>query len=353
MWPLHLFFSFFIFLGVFFIVFSPNWIRIWVGLELNLFGFIPIIANIKESQTLEASIKYFLIQAFGSGVFLVGSFLRFISLRKWFNLIPLTPNHFAYLFLLLAISIKMGLAPFYFWLPRVIRNLSWTNCILLNTLQKLGPILLFSKFFSFNKIRIIIFSLRALIGGAIGIAQTQIRTIIAYSSIVHLGWILTLGIIRIYSILQYILIYFILSSTIFLYCSSTNIRRLSLKSIKELILIFRFLSIGGLPPIRGFFIKWIGLKLLISQNLFIISFILITSSIFSLFFYLNLLFSAISYFPKKNYITLKKKDILIISISSLGLIFLFYAMIFFYKSQRYWHPLLTFRYMIRINWGRP
>nr|YP_009489711.1 NADH dehydrogenase subunit 2 [Falcidens halanychi]AWH02138.1 NADH dehydrogenase subunit 2 [Falcidens halanychi] len=323
MWPIYFFFSFFMFLGIFFMIFSPSWVIIWIGLEMNLFGFLPLMVDMKENQTLEATMKYFLIQAFGSGMFLGGSFFSLIFLETWFSLSLTSNNYFPDILLFLAIAIKMGLAPFYIWLPSIMSSISWSNCVLLNTFQKIGPMLLFTKFFSFNTVSMVMISMSTLVGGVMGVIQTQIRTIMAYSSLVHLGWILALGMFSMYGMIQYMTIYFFLSSSIFLYCMKPNLSRFSLKSPKALILIISFLSLGGLPPMSGFFMKWVGMKILMSQTHLLLNLTLILGSVLSLFFYLNLLFSWISFYPKQKFPTFDKKDLSMLCFSGLGLSLLF------------------------------
>nr|YP_009489698.1 NADH dehydrogenase subunit 2 [Falcidens acutargatus]AWH02130.1 NADH dehydrogenase subunit 2 [Falcidens acutargatus] len=281
MWPISLFFSFFMILGIFLMLSSLNWMSIWVGLELNLFGFLPLMLMPGVSSTAEASMKYFLVQAFGSGIFLSYSFFSYFFFSSFASL--------SYLFILVSLALKVGLSPFFSWFPHVMVNLSWSNCVILNTLQKIGPILLFSNFFSMNFLIMIMVASNAIFGATMGYLQSFIRSIMAYSSMVHLGWILSIGMISIYATLTYTLLYFILSSCIFIFAATISSDRWSIFT-KMFILVCSLLSLGGLPPLTGFMMKMIGMVILLKSNLVILLSLMLLSSILSIIFYLNLLF---------------------------------------------------------------
>lgn len=90
---------------------------------------------------------------------------------------------------ILSMLLKLGIAPFHSWLPHVISSISWTICMILATIQKIAPIRLLviitPKDFSF--LLVISVAASTIVGGVGGINQTQIRSLIAYSSIGHIG----------------------------------------------------------------------------------------------------------------------------------------------------------------------
>nr|YP_003434442.1 NADH dehydrogenase subunit 2 [Chaetoderma nitidulum]ABM69286.1 NADH dehydrogenase subunit 2 [Chaetoderma nitidulum] len=309
MFPLQLFFSSFMILGTFLMLFSPNYVSIWVGLELNFFGFLPLMADMKETQTLEASMKYFLVQAFGSSIFLTGLFL--LTYSNFMN----TNFNFPHTLMILAISVKLGIAPFYFWLPSVMSGLSWKNCILLNTFQKFGPMLLFTHLFSWNSFILMMIITTSLIGGMMGMSQTQVRSILAYSSLVHMSWILSLGFYSLCYMLLYMFIYFILSSLVFMHSAKKNSIRISSTTPKKLSLLASLLSLGGMPPFTGFSMKLLGLQILISEASIMLTSMLVLSSLLSLYFYLNLLFSWMSQTSLSTEILTKTESVMIITMS--------------------------------------
>jgi len=268
---------------------SCQWIILWFTLELNLFSFIPLISISNTNQETEARIKYFLVQAVGSRIL-----LTFIFLQPFFYIhrITYTPS----IFILLRMFLKLGLAPLHFWFPPIISSLNWLIALVLSTWQKIIPffILLFSNISKSFFILIIVRAIRALIGGWGGLNQTQLRPLLAYSSIRHLGWIISALSISASISSLYFLFYLIIISSIILLFWKFNINNTSFslkwnyRGITLLIIIFSLLSLRGLPPFIGFIPKWIVI-LTISPKYILILLLLILGSLINLFYYLNII----------------------------------------------------------------
>jgi len=269
-----------------------NWLIIWLAIELNLIAFIPIINASSNFQETEASVKYLLVQALGSRLLI----LRRVSLWLSHQII-----HRISTVLIFSILIKIGIAPCHLWYPSVITSIAWIPALILSTWQKLAPLSIIS--FIIIKTSFIIIAvlarLNALTGGLMGLNQTHLRTIIAYSSITHIGWILAL-IYRNISIptIIYFLIYSILITPIFFIIYKLNNKTLNQINIRnnkfknqDKLLPLLFLSLGGLPPLTGFFPKWFTIYL-ISNSSFILLLFLIIGSLINLYFYLNIAFSS-------------------------------------------------------------
>nr|YP_010312074.1 NADH dehydrogenase subunit 2 [Creophilus maxillosus]ULF02560.1 NADH dehydrogenase subunit 2 [Creophilus maxillosus] len=274
---------------------SFSWMGMWMGLEINLLSIIPLMNSNKNLLSSEASLKYFITQALASTILL----FSIIILSNDIILIHSLKNNMV-LILNSALLTKIGAAPFHFWFPEVIEGLSWLNCLILLTWQKLAPMVLllynmnFPVFFSM----IIIFSM--LISGIMGLNQTSIRKILAYSSINHIGWMIssmfTLETIWFY----YFLIYTFISLNIILIFNLLNIFYMkqlfvSMNSnIKiKFFFIMNFLSLGGLPPFIGFLPKWLAIENLVKINFFVMTFIMIVLTLLTLFYYIRLMFSTL------------------------------------------------------------
>nr|YP_009130797.1 NADH dehydrogenase subunit 2 [Siboglinum fiordicum]AIL54873.1 NADH dehydrogenase subunit 2 [Siboglinum fiordicum] len=282
------------FLGTLIAISSSHWFFLWFGLELNLFSFIPILLS--SSYSFEASIKYFLIQLFSS-LMLISSVLSI--------LIPSfkISNFIMMILFSLSLMTKLSIAPCHFWFPSVLSSISWTTCLLLMTWQKLIPLLIMILISPFYPLFIIFFlaSVSSMVGGLGGMNQSQLRNLLAYSSISHMGW--TLSIISIlpmmsfmyffcYSIILFPLIYTLLSFNFI-----NNKQLFSLFSFNKpfyFLICISFLSLSGLPPLLGFFPKWMILMYLSKCNFFLMSFFLILGSLFTLFFYLSMIFPSMS-----------------------------------------------------------
>lgn len=340
--PFITLFSSTLILGSFLALSGNHWIFIWIGLELNLISFIPLLTSSQSNQETEAAIKYFIAQALGRGLLLIRS-LSIISNSYFF----LSLNS-SYFFLLVSLLIKLGLPPCHFWFPSVISTISWPICLILATWQKLVPILLlfyiFNADIAFFSISIIL--IRSLIGGIGGLNQTQLRSLLAYSSIGHISWILGASLISFSGGLMYFLIYILITAPIiiiFWFNSNSLLRsitsNISKSNILLLLLVPLIISLGGIPPFTGFFPKWIVIEILSPLSSSIIL-ILLIGSIINLFYYLNLGFIRVlkSKTPSlvKNKISSFPLFISIIRVLSLGLrpffLLIIYALTILYKS---------------------
>lgn len=270
---------------------SSNWLIAWISMEVNLIRFIPIILSSHLNQETEAAIKYFLAQALGSALILLARIALWTRIR----------NSISTLLLLFALLIKLGAAPCHFWFPSVITSASWITSLVLVTWQKLAPLSLLiflltgPKFIS--RTLILLASINALLGGLLGLNQTHIRTILAYSSITHIGWIL--GAISISSSLislTYFIIYSIVVAPLFIIFNKSGIRSPLQFNHSSLLFsattILLLIRLGGLPPLTGFLPKWLVINLATPDSApLILS--LIIGSLINLYFYLNISFSLI------------------------------------------------------------
>nr|YP_009434655.1 NADH dehydrogenase subunit 2 [Tectus pyramis]ATF29387.1 NADH dehydrogenase subunit 2 [Tectus pyramis] len=284
---------------------SLHWLMIWVGLEINLMGFIPILVYRGITQESESGMKYFIVQAVGSGMVMAGSLYSFKSALSWEIL-----QDGGYLLglsvLVAGLMMKLGSFPFHFWLPSVMAGMSWFGCLILTTWQKVAPMLLISALMHmwfigsvWGKIMIIFASLGSLVGGVGGLNQTQLRALLAYSSIGHIGWMLFSSLINESVLKVYFLIYFIISVCVFMvlwWFEKSNYLQLSSLSVGsskifQVCLIFMLLSLGGMPPFLGFVGKWLAIWSCCELQVpFSVSFLLM-GSLISLFYYLSLLFT--------------------------------------------------------------
>ena len=317
--------SSFFFLLCFSIVFclsSRHWFGVWLGLELNIISFIVLIINAKRLNSRESSIKYFLLQALGRGLFLFGFILSYIRAGSWGLCLE---RELRAVFILAGLGIKLGASPFHFWVPRVINSLSWGNALILSTFQKVAPLLFLLYLSSFKIISplIILGVLRALVGGLGGLNQTQLRSLIGYSSINHMGWIIRISLVSLYFSVFYLLVYLLNVVLVFWFISKINTNKLfniSLGTkdgeIKKCIFYLCLLSLGGLPPLLGFFPKIIALSLMVDQNLVVICLLVILGSVLSLSYYLNLFFirciTSFSVFKQTDMFIFYKTDIYIV-----------------------------------------
>nr|YP_009407083.1 NADH dehydrogenase subunit 2 [Halocaridinides fowleri]ASA39632.1 NADH dehydrogenase subunit 2 [Halocaridinides fowleri] len=284
--PSQILFFFTLIMGIFISISSSSWFVAWMGLELNLLSFIPLMASHGNRYTTESAIKYFLIQALGSSSLLLSSPLSLFN------------THLSSIVITMALLLKAGAAPLHFWFPPVMQGITWPQCLVLMTLQKVAPILIMSNLVSPDSLPLIILAslASAMVGALGGLNQTLTRKVMSYSSINHMAWMLasltmseTLWVIY---FLSYTLIsssvVFILNSNQIFHFSQLSSLNLYSKSMK-LSLFLSLLSLGGLPPFLGFLPKMMVIQqFLASQTSIIWLAGLLFSALLTLFYYIRL-----------------------------------------------------------------
>nr|AML26530.1 NADH dehydrogenase subunit 2 [Staphylinidae sp. BMNH 1274696] len=272
---------------------SNSAMGMWIGLEINLLAFIPIIQEKNNQYSSESSLKYFLTQALASTILLFS--LIFMSKNMLFM------NNIDSSIMIIfnsALLTKMGMAPFHFWFPEVIEGLNWLNCLILLTWQKITPMVLvmYNMNFQYYFFMVIIFGM--MISGFIGLNQTSLRKIMAYSSINHMSWMISSMIVSETIWMIYFCVYSILSINIIFMFKMLNIYFynqliISINSnfLWKFFFSFNFLSLGGLPPFLGFMPKWLTIQYLIQFNWLMLSFFMVLLTLLTLFFYTRLIFN--------------------------------------------------------------
>nr|YP_009045416.1 NADH dehydrogenase subunit 2 [Neope pulaha]AHA03767.1 NADH dehydrogenase subunit 2 [Neope pulaha] len=322
-----MFFLFTLFFSTLISISSNSWLGCWIGLEINLLSFIPLISNSNNLMNSEASLKYFLTQSIASINFLFSIIFSLFLMKNFFfnNLISILINS--------SLLMKMGSVPFHFWFPNIMEGLSWMNCFILMTWQKITPMILLSYYFNMNFLMIIMI-FNVLIGAVGGFNQTSLRKLMAFSSINNLGWMLSALMISENLWMIYFFFYsFLISIMCFLFYMLNiffinQMFNFNINFFIKFSIMINFLSLGGLPPFLGFFPKWLIINYLILNKLYIISFFFIMMSLIMLIFYIRIIYSSFMFFSFKFKwfkIFIKNNFLILINffslISLLGMIF--------------------------------
>nr|YP_010576267.1 NADH dehydrogenase subunit 2 [Stilicoderus aquilinus]UZN43804.1 NADH dehydrogenase subunit 2 [Stilicoderus aquilinus] len=300
-------FSFCLMIGSLISITSNTWMGMWMGLEINLLSIIPLMNNKKNVYASEASMKYFITQALASTILLIS----IILMSKIYSLMWL--NNYLMISFNTALLTKMGTAPFHFWFPEVMEGLSWMNCFILLTWQKIAPMILLM----YNLSQPILFSfviiMSMLISGVMGLNQISLRKIMAYSSINHIGWMISSMMFMNSIWMYYFLIYSIISMNLIVMFKMFNIFfikqliALNFNFINKFLFIFNLISLGGLPPFLGFMPKWLTIQTLINSNQYLLSIVMIMLTLLTLFYYLRMSYSTLMFNSSELNFTLKPK----------------------------------------------
>nr|YP_009229001.1 NADH dehydrogenase subunit 2 [Paralichthys lethostigma]ALS20299.1 NADH dehydrogenase subunit 2 [Paralichthys lethostigma]WNH19203.1 NADH dehydrogenase subunit 2 [Paralichthys squamilentus] len=273
---------------------SSHWLLAWMGLEINTLAIIPLMAQHHHPRAVEATTKYFLTQATAAATLLFASTTNAWLTGQW-DIQQMT-HPLPSTMIIIALALKIGLAPMHSWLPEVLQGLDLTTGLILSTWQKLAPFALLMQIQLDNPTPLIILALTStLVGGWGGLNQTQLRKILAYSSIAHLGWmILILQFSPLLTLLA-LITYIVMTSSVFLVFKvnkATTINALAISWTKTPILTalipLILLSLGGLPPLTGFMPKWFILQELTKQDLAPLATLAALTALLSLYFYLRL-----------------------------------------------------------------
>ncbi len=309
-------------LGMFFMVSSNDLILFYLGLELQSLS-LYILASIDRDnlRSSEAGIKYFVLSALSSGLLLYGcSLLYGFTGSTNFDLISNELDQenigavFAMVFILVGLAFKISAVPFHMWTPDVYEGAPTSITNYFAVVPKVAGLALLIKFMliPFSNIllewqTIIVFiSIASMILGATAaIVQKNIKRLLAYSSISHIGYALAgvaTGAISGYeSAIVYISIYVIMNIGAFscLYLLKKdgqykeNISELSGISKKHPLLAISFLiilfSLAGVPPLGGFFAKFYVFTAVLEQKMYSLAIIGLLTTVISAFYYLKII----------------------------------------------------------------
>lgn len=222
----------------------------WFGLELNMFGIIPFLilnSNLEESKNeLNVAIYYFIIQVIGSMLFSWG---RIIGNNSMLGLVGLL--------------IKMGVSPFFWWVPSILSRIDWISLLILSTIQKIPSIVLIRIRFDLSFYSSLYICLSGLIIRIIGInfSSKNFKVLFAWSSVGKMRLLLLLT--TLFFNLGFLFFLLYMGGLVGIVCYILNTkenfiskRKKNNNRVKNFIIISLFVLIfSGLPPLLGFITK--------------------------------------------------------------------------------------------------
>uniref|UniRef100_UPI00315DAF71 NADH dehydrogenase subunit 2 n=1 Tax=Choucentrus sinensis TaxID=3038122 RepID=UPI00315DAF71 len=281
---LEIMFQFCLVMGVTIAISSNNWFSIWTGLELSLMSFMPIMSN-KLKLNSESCIKYFIIQSLSSAIMMMGVIMMATMIDSKFMLI-------------MSIMLKLGMSPFHSWILSMVEGVKYYPILILFTLMKAAPLNMIS-YINVNLNLIIMISL--MVGSISGFNQNSVKKLLSYSSIVNMSFILSC--INNYTIWATYLILYSISMLMLI----SILMKLNLNFINQMMFNnysnsikltpwIIMLSMGGFPPLIGFFAKLLVIKyIILTKNIFMLTF-MITMSLITMFFYIRMMFISMMFF---------------------------------------------------------
>nr|QWZ46349.1 NADH dehydrogenase subunit 2 [Machla setosa] len=316
-------------LGTLVAVSSYSWMSMWMGLEINLLSIIPLFSSQKNMFSSESSMKYFITQAIASSVLL----MSVIMLLLTNEFIAPTMNFYFTMTLNSALLTKLGAAPFHYWFPEVMEGLNWMNCFILLTWQKIAPMTLLMNTYMNPNFLITIIVTCLITSTLMAFNQISLRKILTFSSINHIGWMLSSMFMSYSMWTVYFLVYSFLNLNIILMFNLTNSFYLNqinnmMNSNKKIKLAFmtNFLSLGGLPPFVGFLPKWLLINWLITNKFLMVALMTIMMTLIMLYVYTRITFSSLMMSlnePKMTNFPMQNKTILMLNSMALTSLILY------------------------------
>ncbi len=314
-------------LGMMIMLSANSFISVYLGLELQSLSLYTLVAmNRHSSLSAESGLKYFVLGALSSGFLLFGISLIYGTTGSVvFEDVALLMNPqdmsnitgFGIVFVIVGIAFKISAAPFHMWTPDVYQGASTPITALLSTLPKLSAVIMLLRIvhdsmpeFSYIWLNILmILSIASMVLGAFAaLGQTNIKRLLAYSSIGHIGYIL-IGIVAsatqpelgMEAVLIYMIIYVVTSIGSFAVVLCMCLPDGMTEKIEDLagysqthpvmagvfaILLF---SLAGIPPLAGFFGKYFIFLSAMKAELYALAIIGVLSSVVSAYYYLRII----------------------------------------------------------------
>ena len=312
-------------IGMMLMVSSNDLLSLFVSLELQSLALYILVSFSKDDfNSSEAGVKYFVIGSLSTCIFLFGSSLiygiigstnfseigQFIS--DQYNLPTLLI--IGLIFILVSLSLKISAAPFHMWTPDVYQGAPSIVTAFLSTAPKIAvfAVLIRLLVYPFGEIIIdwgkiiIILSISSMIIGSLGaLKQDDLKRLMAYSTINHIGFILMALVPGsedgITAICIYLIFYLTMNLGVFLFILNMRRDQINVTKIKDLSGLYKtepviagclaiiFFSMAGIPPLAGFIGKLLVLNIVIDNNLFFLAIIAVVTSVIAAFYYIRLI----------------------------------------------------------------
>ena len=327
-------------LGMLIMISSYDLIVFYMGLELQSLSLYVLAAfNRDSTKSTEAGLKYFILSALSSGLLLYGcSLLYGYTGSTNFEVISNNLNQnniisiFAIVFVVVGLAFKISAVPFHMWTPDVYEGSPTSVTSFFALVPKIAALTVFIRFMYVPFVNaidqwqniIVFLSVASMILGAVAaIGQTNIKRLMAYSSIGHMGYALagisTGSLEGVQSSIIYLTIYLVMNlgtfACIFMMKRENiffeNINELSGLSKNKPILSLSFLillfSLAGIPPLAGFFAKFYVFMAVIKADMYALAIIGLVTTVISAFYYLRII--KIIYFDKPKSALDENKDL--------------------------------------------
>ncbi|MBT3277153.1 MAG: NADH-quinone oxidoreductase subunit NuoN [Candidatus Thioglobus sp.] len=315
-------------LGMMVMVSGYSLLTLYLGLEILSLSLYTLIAIARErAGAVEAALKYFVLGAIASGLLLYGmsmiygisgslnineiaSFASSANLASRETLIL----NFGLVFLVIGIAFKLGAVPFHMWVPDVYQGAPTSVTLFLSTVPKIAAVAMLVRILVdglgamhayWSDLFMILAVLSIALGSVVALMQTNIKRMLAYSTISHVGFIMlgfVTGVVSGYgAAVFYILVYILMSLAAFGMIILLNKKGFEADQISDfrglskhspwfaLMMLVTMLSMAGVPPFIGFYSKFFILQQVISAGFVTVAVVAVVFAVISAYYYLQII----------------------------------------------------------------
>ncbi|HET8899889.1 MAG TPA: NADH-quinone oxidoreductase subunit NuoN, partial [Rhodanobacteraceae bacterium] len=299
-----------------------NLVTVFLGLQLLALCSYTLVALNRDSPlSSEAAMKYFVLSALASGLLLYGMSMIYgatgtLDLREIASLIPRAahPNLlvFGLIFMVAGITFELGVAPFHMWLPDVYEGAPTAVTNFIGSVSKLAAFGLAVRLLQYGlqplavdwqAMLAVLAALSMIIGNVVAIVQTNLKRMLAYSTIAHMGFVL-LGLVQAngqgYAVAMFYVVCYALMSTaafgVMLALARSGFEAGNISDFKGLnkrapwfagLMAMAMFSLAGIPPLWGFWAKLLVLRAAIDAGFLWLAITAVVTAIVGLFYYLR------------------------------------------------------------------
>jgi NADH-quinone oxidoreductase subunit N len=326
-------------LGMMVMVSGYSLLTLYLGLEILSLSLYTLIAIARDrSEAVEAALKYFVLVAIASGLLLygmsmiygisgslnIGEIMAFSSSATLASRDILVLN-FGLVFLVIGIAFKLGAVPFHMWVPDVYQGAPTSVTMFISTVPKIAAVAMLVRLLVdglgmmqsyWSDLFMMLAILSIALGSIVALLQTNIKRLLAYSTISHIGFVLlgfSTGVVSGYgAAVFYILAYVLMSLAAFGVIILLNKKGFEADLISDykglskhspwfaLMMLIVMLSMAGMPPFIGFYAKLLILQQVVSSGMIIVAIIAVVFAVISAYYYLQIIKSMYFEAPDKE-----------------------------------------------------
>lgn len=311
--------------GMMVMISAAHLLSLYMGLELLSLCLYAMVALQRDSgKATEAAMKYFVLGAIASGMLLYGMSMLYgvtgdlsiMAIKQ--KIATMSPDDiiliFGLVFIVVALAFKLGVVPFHMWVPDVYEGAPTSVTLFISTAPKIAGFAIFMRLLvgglvdmsaSWQDMLIVLAILSMGIGNVVAIAQTNIKRMLAYSGIAHMGFFL-LGILSVSNTgytasMFYILVYALMTLGAFGMVILMSRHGFEAENIEDfrglnqrnpwyaLLMLLLMISMAGIPPTLGFYAKMMVIQSVIDASMVWLAVVSVLFAVIGAFYYLRII----------------------------------------------------------------